>query len=472
MLFNSIAFIVFATFFFAGYGILKRSSNGIIWLFLIAASFFFYGWWDWRFISLLVTSGLIDFASGLAIVKWKKFKKLFLVASISSNLLVLGAFKYAYFFCGGLEKLSAVVTGQTVDCDVPVFFSVLPIGISFYTFQSMSYTVDVYHDRLRPTRNVLHFFAFLSLFPQLVAGPIVRAANLLPQLQKPRPVSEIMRWHGLKLIAIGFFKKTVLADNIGPFVNNAFANEINNTSTPFWWLVMVAFGFQIYCDFSGYSDIARGLAKWMGIHFKVNFNHPYLSSSFRQFWRRWHISLSTWFRDYVYIPMGGSKKGNFRGAIALWITMLLSGFWHGAGVTFILWGAMHAFYLSAERAAKQIISLAIPKIVGILLTFFFATVAWVFFRSNSFEQSLTIFSHLFALNMQWDIGNCEVFDQGIWFVVWIALIEIFVLLFDNYFKRNVRPAWFRKVDVLVVSSILLASIFLRGSAAQFVYFQF
>ena len=213
----------------------------------------------------------------------------------------------------------------------------------------MSYTIDVYRGRMKPVTNLFHFFAFLSMFPQLVAGPIVRARDLIPQLEKNRDTTEAERWDGLKLIVGGYFKKVVIADNLAPFVNTAFAAVPSPDSSLYWWLVIAAFAFQIFFDFAGYSDIARGLAKWMGYDFLVNFDHPYTSTSLREFWARWHISLSTWFRDYVYIPLGGSKKGESWGHVSMWMTMVISGLWHGAAFHFLVWGAVHALFLSIER---------------------------------------------------------------------------------------------------------------------------
>lgn len=214
----------------------------------------------------------------------------------------------------------------------------LPVGISFFTFQSMSYTIDVYRRRLKPTSNFLHFMAYLALFPQLVAGPIVRACDLLPALELWHPPSAAVRWANLRLIAIGFFKKMVIADNLAPLVDQAFESPVLQGAWAYWWVVSIMFAAQIYCDFSGYTDIARGLGGLMGYEFPENFNHPYAAIGFRDFWSRWHISLSTWFRDYVYVPLGGSRHGAVRGYVNMWITMLLSGIWHGAGWTFIVWG--------------------------------------------------------------------------------------------------------------------------------------
>ncbi len=279
MLFNSLIFLVFgAVFFLILYFIRRSRIPELRWGFLVAASFFFYGWWDWRFLFLILASGFIDYFGARGIARYPNRRKLFLVLSILGNLGSLAVFKYSGFVAENIDHLTHLVGMETnLAENVPEFMLLLPVGISFYTFQSMSYTIDVYRGMLKPTRSVLHFFAYLSLFPQLVAGPIVRARDLIPQLRQLRPTNELERWNGFKLIIIGFFKKVVLADNIAPLVNSGFANIHQTDNGPFWWMVMIGFGFQIYFDFSGYSDIARGLAKWMGLHFRLNFNHPYHS---------------------------------------------------------------------------------------------------------------------------------------------------------------------------------------------------
>ena len=351
MLFNSVIFLLFAALFFLGWQIANKQNN-IRWFYLTAASLFFYGWWDWRFIFLIVASGLIDFWAGLAMQNRPHRKTLYLVASLAGNLGSLAAFKYSSFFAENID-LIAITLGQDwgVQERLPSALLILPVGISFYTFQSMSYTIDIYRGQLKPTKNILHFFAYLSMFPQLVAGPIVRARDILEQLKTKHIVTEQDRWDGTRLILGGYFKKVVIADNLGIVVERAFSSPDPSQSSVHWWAIAIAtaFAFQIYCDFSGYSDIARGLARWMGYRFKLNFNHPYIAVSIRDFWTRWHISLSTWFRDYVYIPLGGSRNGTFRSHLNMWITMIVSGVWHGAAWTFVIWGVLHALYLSLER---------------------------------------------------------------------------------------------------------------------------
>ncbi|MDR1665989.1 MAG: hypothetical protein LBR62_03020 [Puniceicoccales bacterium] len=316
-------------------------------------SLFFYGWWNWHYLFILGLSGLIDFFAALAIDRCRSpfFRRGFLYLSLLANLGLLGMFKYFHFSVTTLNSLAHKMgINWAIDPSLPFFFQVLPVGISFYTFQSMSYTIDVYRRRLAPTCNVLHFFSFLALFPQLVAGPIERASNLLCQLARPpRRTNEKVRYQAFCLILVGYLKKMLLADRLAPYINGAFASSSPSESCFHWWIIMAGFGFQIYGDFSGYSDIARGLASWMGYSLQRNFRFPYFSCSLREFWARWHISLSSWFRDYVYIPLGGNRCGSWKTYRNLWITMVLSGLWHGSRWNFVFWGVAHAFLLSLER---------------------------------------------------------------------------------------------------------------------------
>ena len=306
MSFNSITFLVFISLFFLFWPLVKRKQNTRF-LFIIFSSFVFYGWWDWRFLFLILFSGLVDYFAAIFIAKQPKRARFYLILSLCVNLASLSVFKYSTFIASQIETFLQFAD-VTIDLqnELPPFTLILPVGISFYTFQSMSYTIDVYNGKLKPTNNILHFFSYLVMFPQLVAGPIVRAKDFLSQLTINRKISGLEFWNGIKLILLGYFQKTVLADNLGVFVDTAFAG-VDNLSGIYWWIVMSCFAFQIYFDFSGYSQIARGLAKLMGYHFRMNFNHPYLATSLKDFWSRWHISLSTWFRDYVYIPLGGGK---------------------------------------------------------------------------------------------------------------------------------------------------------------------
>jgi D-alanyl-lipoteichoic acid acyltransferase DltB (MBOAT superfamily) len=472
MLFNSLAFLIFITVFFLGWRFV-REHNTSRWLYLIAFSFFFYGWWDWRFVALLIMSGGIDYLAGLAIIRWPKHKLIFLVVSMSGNVGSLLLFKYLDFF---LTNINWSLTAMGCADQIPLARLILPIGISFYTFQSMSYTIDVYRGHLQPTRNILHFFAFISIFPHLVAGPINRAVDLLPQLTRYIKPTEQVRWDGLKLIAMGYFKKMVIADNLAPIVNAAFASTAPMQDTLYWWVVMMMFAFQIYGDFSGYTDIARGLGKWIGYEFMVNFNHPYVSASAREFWTRWHISLSTWFRDYVYIPLGGSRKGVWHGHRNMWITMLVSGLWHGANWTFVIWAALHSFYMSLERVTRwpeRVLRLRGGRHLATIIVFVLVLLAWVFFRARSFSQATWILGNMFSFHTEHLKAAMHLLTQNAWTVLALALvIEVAVHL-----KIKAPTLWLPRMapvvsEILLVAVLLTTSLFLRGPGATFIYFQF
>ncbi|MDY6913735.1 MAG: MBOAT family O-acyltransferase [Planctomycetota bacterium] len=465
------AFLLFAALFFAGWP-LMRLGRSRRWFYLTAASFLFYGWWDWRFLMLITASGLIDFAAGLLMARLPRLKKVFLVASILGNVGSLAVFKYLDFLIINVNAIGGLLGGTW---RIPATELILPIGISFYTFQSMSYTIDIYRGKLQPTRNVLHFFAYLSMFPQLVAGPIVRAADLLPQLAKQRRAGEAQRWAGLRLIAYGFFKKVVVADTIAPVVREALSGQTPLESCGYWWIVMALFAYQIYCDFSGYSDIARGLGKWMGYEFPVNFNHPYIADSFQEFWRRWHISLSTWFRDYVYIPLGGSRHGRFFAHGNMWLTMLISGLWHGAAWTFVIWAAGHAMMLSLERMTgwpKRLCARPLGRHLATLLVFVLTTILWVFFVSRSFSQAVAILTTMF---------NFSKLSTGWGGLISSKAINLTLLMMARqlYFHFGLdRLRWpaarpvARLIGPVGLAVLIAACVLMRGPGSTFIYFQF
>lgn len=338
------------------------------------------------------------------------------------------------------------------------------MGISFYTFQSMSYTIDVYRGELRPTRNILQYFSYLSMFPQLVAGPIVRARDVLAQLERPAVLTGDRLYGGLERVATGFFKKTVIADTLAPFVNAAFAGEAGELGATQWWLVIIAFAIQIYFDFSGYSDIAIGLARWMGIDFKDNFHFPYLASSPSDFWRRWHISLSSWFRDYVYIPLGGSRVAPATVHRNIWITMLLSGVWHGAAWHFVAWGGFHALLLSGQRLLHRW-GRYVPRCAAVALTFVLVLLGWLFFRSQSLGQAADILSILLT-------PSAYAWQPLIWgkttmrCVIYAVLLVNFLLAFQwaQQCKERIMP--------YVTGAMLVCALFYRGTGDAFIYFQF
>ena len=468
MQFNSLEFLFFCVIFFALWPWFC-SGNNRRWGFLTVASFVFYGWWDWRFVLLLVGNGLIDFYAAEAIVRWPTAKKFWLFLSLTGNLGALALFKYLNFLTVNLNELLLFFGAET---QIPVVNLLLPVGISFYTFQSMSYTIDVYRGDLKPTHNLLHFFAYLALFPQLVAGPIVRAADLLPQLLSAPPVPEAMRWRGTQLVAAGLFKKMVIADSVAIAVNRAFGSPELDGGCLFWWLATAAFAVQIYCDFSGYSDIARGLANWMGYEFCVNFDHPYAASSLRDFWGRWHVSLSTWFRDYVYIPLGGSRQGALRSHVNMWVTMLISGIWHGANWTFVAWGAFHALFLSVERMTcfpERLMKIPGGRFMASLVTLMLVLVSWVFFRADNMTQALGIIVTMFDVStFRWsDIGLLNM--RSIVLAVLFLLVELLSPLRLYLPTRVSLPV---RLQPALIALVLVSCVYFRGPGGTFIYFQF
>ena len=467
MLFNSLIFLLFGSVFFLLSKMLgKRVKARLLWLTI--ASFFFYGWWDWRFIFLIVFSGLVDYFAALGMVRFPKQKKFLFVLSILANVGSLSVFKYSGFIASNIDALFGLSGSLSLLANTPDFFLITPVGISFYTFQSMSYTFDVYRNKLKPTKGLVHFFAYLSMFPQLVAGPIVRAKTMLPQMLKVPSVSKEQRWAGFQLVVRGYFKKMVIADNLAPLVVAAFSSPELNSSSLFWWGAIIAFAFQIYCDFAGYSDIARGLARWMGYDFPDNFNHPYISTSMRDFWARWHISLSTWFRDYLYIPLGGNRISKVRTHVNLWITMLVSGLWHGAAWTFVVWGALHAMFSSIERITQwpeRLMKNRFLRLIAWLLVTIQVLVAWVFFRAGSIAQAWDIVKIMFSFkggfNLGWGLN-------GTVFIGLMVLRELYVALgFDKKIKMK-NPY----VEMIFYAIVIAAIIFFRGEGSEFIYFQF
>ncbi|WP_190810445.1 MBOAT family protein [Flagellimonas sp. S3867] len=468
MQFNSIEFLIFCLFFFILWPFFRKKSE-LRWIFIVVASLIFYAWWDWRFLFLIITSGVIDFFCGIGIQKNVKRKKLFLTISIIANLGLLSIFKYSVFFASILEKVFRTF-GLDIDLisNIPEFTLILPIGISFYTFQSLSYTIDIYRNRLNPTKNIFHFFSYLSMFPQLVAGPIVRAKDFLKQLETYRVPNYMEKWNSFKLVVYGLFQKMVIADNLSFFIDSAFEGKSSFDGTLYWWVVMIAFSFQIYCDFSGYSLVARGLAKYMGYHFKMNFNHPYLSRNLKEFWSSWHISLSTWFRDYVYIPLGGSKSGLGKMILALIVTMLLSGLWHGANYTFLIWATIHTILLLIEKLVK--LRIKINERISILIVFILVLVAWVYFRAENFAQGNEIVSKLFLFN-SFNFDFYDVYFDNLFYLILAVLIEYVFFLRRNSYKIRIYSRKYH-VDLITITFCILAIIFLKGEGEQFIYFQF
>lgn len=443
---------------------------------LLISSYIFYGWWDFRFLSLIFLSTLIDYFVGLKIFNSQNntVKKSYLWVSIFFNLSMLGIFKYFNFFIDSWFDLIGTFGYKyqsTWTLNV-----ILPVGISFYTFQTISYSLDIYFKKLRPTKDFISFASFVCFFPQLVAGPIERASNLLPQILKNRVFKYDQGVQGLRLILWGMFKKVVIADSLGPRVDLIFENyQIYDGGILF--LGLVYFSFQIYCDFSGYSDIAIGTAKLFGINLRKNFNLPYFSKNIKDFWKRWHISLSSWFRDYLFIPLGGSKEGKWLSLRNIFIVFIVSGFWHGANWTFIVWGLFHAllytpFSLSSritsvkkKRSIKKFRFPFLEKIIQIFITYLITTIAWVFFRS---ENVFDAFNYLLIIFSQF--SNPNQFRKEIIYVLIVIIIEIFIYLeISSIFKiRN-------KLFIYLIYSFLLYMIFEKirlVHSMQFLYFSF
>jgi alginate O-acetyltransferase complex protein AlgI len=392
MLFNSNDFLQFFGCFLAIYLLCARS---LAWrnLLIVVASYIFYSFWDPRFTVLLFATSVIDYSVARAIgaSASERVRKRLVATSVTANLLVLGTFKYFNFFRESLEQLlnqfGAGMHGHA-------WRIVLPVGVSFYTFQSIGYVVDVYRRRLEPCRNFVRFLAFVSFFPQLVAGPIERGAHMLPQFSRTLEIRRADIEAGLWLVLWGMFKKVVIADNLAPLVDLVFDHPV--ASGPMVILGTVAFGLQIYCDFSGYTDIARGVARLLGFELMLNFNLPYFATSVRDFWGRWHISLSTWLRDYLYIPLGGNRRGLVRTWLNLAITMLLGGLWHGAAANFILWGAWHGTGLIVNHAWLRHAppGWRVPRPLAWLLTQTFVFGGWLLFRVRSMAQIAAMTSSL------------------------------------------------------------------------------
>ncbi len=404
MLFNSLDFAIFLPIVFVLYWLLKdrlKYQNILI----LLASYIFYAWWDWRFLSLILFSTLVDFSIGLALNKTENLKKrkYLLWLSLIANLGVLGVFKYFNFF---IENVSNAFTFFGANWSMSSLNIILPVGISFYTFQTLSYTIDVYRGKLQPARDIITFAAFVSFFPQLVAGPIERATNLLPQFNKKRNFNYEEATDGLRQILWGLFKKIVIADNCALYANYIFENS-GSLSGSTQLLGALFFTFQIYGDFSGYSDIAIGTARLFGFNLMQNFAFPYFSRDIAEFWRRWHISLSTWFRDYLYIPLGGSRGGTPMKVRNTFIIFIVSGFWHGASWTFIIWGALNAAYFlplllagknrqNLEVVAKGSLLPGLKEVLKIVITFSLTVFAWIFFRAESAPHAISMIGNIFS----------------------------------------------------------------------------
>lgn len=480
MLFNSFEFLIFLPIVFLLYWFLCRDKHQQN-LFIVIASYVFYGWWNWRFLLLIAFTSLCSYVSGIAIGRFerkRKYQRVVSAMNIIVNLFILGVFKYYDFFA---ESFAGLFRGLGYQMDVATLNVILPVGISFYTFQALSYSIDVYQNKQKPTKDIVQFFAYISFFPQLVAGPIERATNLLPQFNQCRLFDYARSVDGLRQMLWGFFKKVAVADLCAYYVNQYWDYY---EDLPGLMLIQIAvlFTFQIYCDFSGYSDIAIGSAKLFGIRLMTNFDKPYLSRNIAEFWRRWHISLMTWFRDYLYIPLGGNRCLTWKAYSNILIVFLISGLWHGANWTFVVWGGYNALLLIGASVlgcnhkystivAEGKLFPSINEMVSILLTFILVVIGWIIFRSQSLAETLGYFHAM--------IGNAFLGEGFELLMGPLAAIALLVLV--EWITRKKQYALEepmmgmmrnRVARMAVYYSMVIAIYTFWGYAQEFIYFQF
>jgi alginate O-acetyltransferase complex protein AlgI len=478
MLFNSIDFCFFLPTVFILYWFIANKNLKVQNLLLLISSYVFYGWWDWRFLSLIVFSSCIDYYIGIILSRTTNDNKrtFLLITSIIVNLGLLMFFKYFNFF---VESLSTAFTFLGRPIETSRLNIILPVGISFYTFQTLSYTIDVYKHKLKPTEDIISFLTFVSFFPQLVAGPIERANNLLPQFYKKRYFHYEKAADGLRQILWGLFKKIVIADNCAELVNQIFDNTDKYDGSTLA-LGAILFSFQIYGDFSGYSDIAIGTSRLFGFNLQKNFDFPYFSRDIAEFWRRWHISLSTWFRDYLYIPLGGSKGGGWASIRNVFIIFIVSGFWHGANWTFITWGILNALYflplllLKKNRTNLNTIADGKPfpsfiELIQVLLTFSLTTIAWIFFRAESISQAFIIINKIFSVSL---LTLPLVKRKAV-----IGLVILFILFEwigrkDKYALEKIGQNINRWLRYTLYCFLIILMFIFTEEEQEFIYFQF
>ncbi len=471
MLFNSPEFLVFLPLVFGLYWFVFKSLKAQN-LLVTAASLVFYGWWDYRFLGLIIFSIFLDYFCALAIQASEdpRRRKLFLTISLIGNLGLLGFFKYFNFF---IESWVDAWASAGVQMEVSTLKIILPVGISFYTFQTLSYTIDVYRRQLIATKDFVSFSAYVSFFPQLVAGPIERAVALLPQILQVRKFDKVQAFQGFRLMVWGFIKKIAIADTLSPLVSEIFENH-GEQGTAVLLAGAVLFAFQIYGDFSGYSDIAIGLSKLFGFELMSNFRFPYFSRDIAEFWRRWHISLSTWFRDYVYIPLGGSKGGKGMALRNIFVIFLVSGFWHGANWTFVIWGGIHAllyvplfvFNLNRKNTggvlAENRLLPSFSELIGVLITFVMVTLAWVFFRAENVGQAIDYLAGL----SRFDLSLPSKYAYG------LLLLIPFILVEYIHRKDERNPKLLKNDFVLMLSILICLFAYFKNIETEFIYFQF
>ena len=483
MLFNSIDFAVFLPIVFTLYWFVANKSLKLQNALIVVASYLFYGWWDWRFLSLIFFSTIVDYSVGVKLKTEnnQSRRKVLLWTSILVNLGFLGFFKYYNFF---LDNFIAAFTFFGSEVNANSLNIILPVGISFYTFQTMSYTIDVYKKKLEPTSDFIAFSAFVSFFPQLVAGPIERATHLLPQFYTKRTFDYAKAVDGMRQILWGLFKKVVIADNCAEFANLIFNNSADYSGSTLV-LGAIFFTFQIYGDFSGYSDIAIGTSRLFGFDLMQNFNFPYFSRDIAEFWRRWHISLSTWFRDYLYIPLGGSRGGTWMKIRNTFTIFIVSGFWHGANWTFIVWGALNAIYFlplllsnknrnNLETVAEGRMLPSLTEFFHMLLTFGLTVFAWIFFRANDIGHAVNYISEIFSAS----VVSLPQFDGLNRALIVLGLILLFLIIewpgrFGKYGIDKLGLKWGRPLRwTLYAFLIFIIGMFMKSEESPFIYFQF
>lgn len=478
MLFNSLEFLIFLPVVFILYWTAFGKSLRLQNLFVVLVSYIFYGWWDWRFLLLIAFTTLCSYISGLLIERFNESsgRSAFIVCGINIviNLLILAIFKYYNFFVSTFSEVFLGGGRQDILLNV-----ILPVGISFYTFQALSYSIDVYKNKIEATHDIVAFFAFVSFFPQLVAGPIERATNLLPQFLGKRVFDYSAAVDGMRQIIWGFFKKVVIADNCAVYVNRVF-NDYAVESSSTLVVAAIFFSIQIYGDFSGYSDIAIGTGRLFGVNLMRNFNYPYFSRDIAEFWRRWHISLTTWFRDYLYIPLGGSRVSKLKIVRNTFIIFLVSGFWHGANMTFIFWGMFHALLfmplILCGRNRKYLNSVAensfLPssrEFFSMLGTFCLATIGWIIFRSETLTDGVRYFCGIFSATLfSMPSGKLQILLCSVMILIMI-LFEWTNRTKQHGFEISCCPQPVRYI--LYIGFCFMIWLF-RGDSSSFIYFQF
>ena len=478
MFFNSISFAIFLPIVFVFYWFVTNKKIVYQNILLLVSSYFFYSCWDWRFLFLLIFSTVLDYFTGIKMSEAKnsRSKKVWFFLSIVINLGFLGVFKYYNFFASSFAEALSDLGLQVSPWTLSV---ILPVGISFYTFHGLSYVIDIYKERIKPERNFIDYSVFVSFFPLLVAGPIERATHLLPQIQKKRDFNYAKAVDGLRQILWGLFKKVVIADQCAEYANMIF-NDSTNYSGSTLVLGALFFAFQIYCDFSGYSDIAIGTARLFGIELLRNFSFPYFSRDIAEFWRRWHISLSTWFRDYLYIPLGGSKVGVLTKIRNTFIIFLVSGFWHGANWTFIIWGLLNALYImpsilfNTNRNNLDIVARgrylpSVKELMSIGTTFSLTVFAWIFFRSESVSDAFHYISRIFS-NTLFTIPAIR--PSILFFFLTVFLVIEWLGRDQEYAIANFGLKWHKTIRWGMYYGFIISVFYFAGAEQQFIYFQF